>query len=105
MDDIAVGSPHASETDSMPTLRVRGSDLATTWTEVLAAMRAAALSRVTQHEDAQRGQGLAEYALILAFIAIVAIAALAFFGVQISSVLTDPVGRELSGVVSIIQTP
>ena len=32
----------------------------------------------------ERGQGLAEYALILAFIAIVAIAALAFFGVQLS---------------------
>ena len=41
--------------------------------------------------DGERGQGLAEYALILSLIAIVAIAALAFFGLQISAVLTDPI--------------
>jgi pilus assembly protein Flp/PilA len=35
------------------------------------------------------GQGLAEYALILALIAIVAIIALIFLGTQISSILTD----------------
>ena len=35
----------------------------------------------------ERGQGLAEYALILALIAIVAIAALVFLGNQISSIL------------------
>ena len=35
-----------------------------------------------------RGQGLAEYALILALIAIVAIIALTFLGVQISSILS-----------------
>ena len=34
------------------------------------------------------GQGLAEYALILALIAIVAIIALAFLGGQISNILT-----------------
>jgi Flp pilus assembly pilin Flp len=34
------------------------------------------------------GQGLAEYALILALIAIVAIVALTFLGTQISSILT-----------------
>jgi Flp pilus assembly pilin Flp len=34
------------------------------------------------------GQGLAEYALILALIAIVAIVALVFLGGQISSILT-----------------
>ena len=45
-------------------------------------------------EDAERGQGLAEYALILAFIAIVAIGALAFFGVQLSGVLYGPGRRE-----------
>jgi Flp pilus assembly pilin Flp len=67
----------------------------------LSAMRGA-LSRIPQqHPDAERGQGLAEYALILAFIAIVAIAALAFFGVQVSSLL-DSEGSEFSGVVSII---
>jgi Flp pilus assembly pilin Flp len=48
----------------------------------------------------ERGQGLAEYALILAFIAIICIAALAFFGLQISAVLTDPVGADISGVLS-----
>ena len=35
------------------------------------------------------GQGLAEYALILALIAIVAIVALLFLGEQISSILFD----------------
>jgi pilus assembly protein Flp/PilA len=36
----------------------------------------------------ERGQGLAEYALILALIAIVAIVALIFLGEQISSILS-----------------
>jgi pilus assembly protein Flp/PilA len=36
----------------------------------------------------EEGQGLAEYALILALIAIVAIAALLFLGNQISSILS-----------------
>jgi pilus assembly protein Flp/PilA len=35
------------------------------------------------------GQGLAEYALILALIAIVAIVALLFLGGQVSSILND----------------
>jgi Flp pilus assembly pilin Flp len=35
------------------------------------------------------GQGLAEYALILTFIAIIAIVALAFLGTQISAFLSD----------------
>ena len=35
------------------------------------------------------GQGLAEYALILALIAIVAIVALLFLGTSISSILSD----------------
>jgi Flp pilus assembly pilin Flp len=39
----------------------------------------------TREED---GQGLAEYALILAFIAVVAIAALTFLGSDISSLLS-----------------
>lgn len=34
------------------------------------------------------GQGLAEYALILALIALVAIAAVTFFGTQLSSILS-----------------
>ena len=37
---------------------------------------------------AQEGQGLAEYALILALIAIVAIVALIFLGSQVSSILS-----------------
>jgi pilus assembly protein Flp/PilA len=37
----------------------------------------------------ERGQGLAEYALILALIAIVAIIALIFLGGQISKILSD----------------
>ena len=40
------------------------------------------------HRD-EDGQGLAEYALILALIAIIAIAALIFLGTQISSILSE----------------
>ena len=43
------------------------------------------LSAITRREE---GQGLAEYALILALIAIVAILALTFLGTQISSILS-----------------
>ena len=38
--------------------------------------------------DSESGQGLAEYALILALIAIVAIVALLFLGSQVSSILS-----------------
>jgi pilus assembly protein Flp/PilA len=43
-----------------------------------------------RHPDGARedGQGLAEYALILALIAIVAIIALIFLGTQVSSILS-----------------
>jgi pilus assembly protein Flp/PilA len=41
----------------------------------------------SMHQD-ENGQGLAEYALILALIAIVAILALLFLGGQISSILS-----------------
>ena len=37
----------------------------------------------------EEGQGLAEYALILALIAIVAIIALIFLGTQVSDILSD----------------
>jgi pilus assembly protein Flp/PilA len=37
----------------------------------------------------EEGQGLAEYALILALIAIIAIVALAFLGNQIAAILSD----------------
>jgi Flp pilus assembly pilin Flp len=44
------------------------------------------LARVAREES---GQGLAEYALILFFIAVVAIAALTFLGSDISSLLSN----------------
>ena len=44
--------------------------------------------------DEEEGQGLAEYALILALIAIVAIAALVFLGGQISAILSS-IGQAL----------
>ena len=46
------------------------------------------------HHDDESGQGLAEYALILALIAIVAIVALIFLGGQISTKLSV-IGNEL----------
>jgi len=49
------------------------------------------LSAVTRDED---GQGLAEYALILALIAIVAIVALIFLGTQVSGIL-NTVGKSV----------
>ena len=45
----------------------------------------ALISRVSREEE---GQGLAEYALILALIAIVAIVALIFLGGQVSTILS-----------------
>ena len=44
--------------------------------------------------DPARGQGLAEYALILALIAIVAIVALIFLGGQVSKILST-VGKSV----------
>ena len=44
------------------------------------------LSQVATRDE--QGQGLAEYALILALIAVIAIAALVFLGGQISSILS-----------------
>ncbi len=43
---------------------------------------------IGDHRDDETGQGLAEYALILALIAIVAIIALIFMGSQISDKLS-----------------
>jgi pilus assembly protein Flp/PilA len=54
----------------------------------------ARIRRARHHED---GQGLAEYALILALIAIVAIVALLFLGSQISDKL-NVVGTTLQSV-------
>ena len=44
--------------------------------------------RVTTPREHSEGQGLAEYALILALIAIVAIVALIFLGGQVSKILS-----------------
>ena len=46
----------------------------------------ALIARFSQEEE---GQGLAEYALILALIAIVAIVALIFLGSQVSGILSN----------------
>jgi len=46
------------------------------------------ISAVKRHLDRTEGQGLAEYALILALIAIVAIIALIFLGGQVSTILS-----------------
>lgn len=45
-------------------------------------------------QGTDRGQGLAEYALILALIAIIAIVALIFLGGQVSSILSK-VGKSI----------
>jgi pilus assembly protein Flp/PilA len=46
------------------------------------------IALITSFNRKEEGQGLAEYALILALIAIVAIVALLFMGSQISSILS-----------------
>jgi pilus assembly protein Flp/PilA len=56
--------------------------------------RLRALHRLFTREFTTDGQGLAEYALILALIAIIAIVALIFLGGQISDILSD-VGNSL----------
>jgi pilus assembly protein Flp/PilA len=50
--------------------------------------------RIERPFDRQDGQGLAEYALILALIAIVAIIALIFLGGQVSKILST-VGKSI----------
>jgi pilus assembly protein Flp/PilA len=52
------------------------------------------LERMPVLDGRDEGQGLAEYALILALIAIVAIVALIFLGDQISSIINN-VGRSI----------
>ncbi len=54
----------------------------------------------TDPDDAQRGQGLAEYALILAGIAIVAIASLIFLGGTISDLFWAPINQEFGLILS-----
>jgi pilus assembly protein Flp/PilA len=47
------------------------------------------LTFLAEFRHDEEGQGLAEYALILALIAIVAIVALVFLGGQVSKILSD----------------
>jgi pilus assembly protein Flp/PilA len=47
------------------------------------------LAKIVSSLKRDEGQGLAEYALILALIAIVAIIALIFLGNQVSAILSD----------------
>ena len=47
------------------------------------------LSRLGPEDPEEQGQGLAEYALILALIAVIAIASLAFLGDQIAAILSQ----------------
>ena len=49
----------------------------------------AAIVELKRHHQQTEGQGLAEYALILALIAIVAIVALIFLGGQVSTILSQ----------------
>jgi pilus assembly protein Flp/PilA len=49
----------------------------------------AKIDRLIERASLTEGQGLAEYALILALIAIVAIVALLFLGGQISDILSN----------------
>jgi pilus assembly protein Flp/PilA len=55
------------------------------------------VARLTTLRDEEEGQGLAEYALILALIAIVAIVALLFMGTQVSDKLSV-IGSTLNSV-------
>lgn len=48
----------------------------------------------------QHGQGLAEYAIILALIAIVAIASLIFLGANITGLFWDPISDDFGDVLS-----
>lgn len=50
--------------------------------------------------DSQRGQGLAEYALILALIAVVAIVSLAFLGNTITNLFWAPIDEEFGKILS-----
>jgi pilus assembly protein Flp/PilA len=52
------------------------------------------LALISSVRSDEEGQGLAEYALILALIAIVAIIALIFLGTQVSGII-DTVGKSV----------
>jgi Flp pilus assembly pilin Flp len=62
------------------------------------ALRSSLRALVTWLDRDDRGQGLAEYALILALIALIAISALAFMGTQLSNELSQ-IGSSVDSVI------
>ena len=64
------------------------------WSNIHAGHIGNALMRCHMFLRKTEGQGLAEYALILALIAIIAITALVFLGNQVSSILSS-IGKSL----------
>lgn len=54
--------------------------------------------RLVRFLKSEQGQGLAEYALILTFIAVLAIVAVAFFGSQVRTLLSD-IGISVGSVI------
>ncbi len=64
-------------------------------------LRAVLDPRVENH-DAQRGQGLAEYALIMASIAIMAIVSLMFLGAVINGLFVDLINDGFSDVLEML---
>jgi Flp pilus assembly pilin Flp len=64
----------------------------------LVALRSSLRALATWLDRDDRGQGLAEYALILALIALIAISALAFMGTQLSNELSQ-IGASVDSVI------
>ena len=65
----------------------------------------ALLPRPPRSADEQRGQGLAEYALILGLIAIVAIISLIFLGTSVSGLFADLLTEGFEYVTDLIDRP
>ena len=55
--------------------------------------------RLARRAGDEKGQGLAEYALILGLIAVVAIIALVFLGDTISTLVFETIGQTLESVL------
>jgi pilus assembly protein Flp/PilA len=71
-------------------------------TEEVARLGLSASDRLRLDHGSEDGQGLAEYALILALIAIVAVLALVFLGSSISGTFEDIINEGFRNVQSII---
>ena len=59
-------------------------------------------ARTTEAREEEQGQGLAEYALILALIAILAITSLIFLGDTIAALFLAPISEEFGNVLRTI---